>query len=72
MAKSGDDLARGVDAESRPQDRKIEPSSTIFGETIAAPADRTNQAVRTKAGARAVPFVTTAETLYLAVPAIEV
>jgi hypothetical protein len=46
LPEGGDDLARGVDAEPRPQDRKIEPGGAVFGETIAAPADRTNQADR--------------------------
>jgi hypothetical protein len=46
LAESGDDLARGVDAKSQPQDREIDSSATVFGEAIAAPADWTNQADR--------------------------
>ena len=46
LAERGDDLARGVDTESWPQDRQIEPNGTVFGEAIAAPADRTNEADR--------------------------
>ena len=46
LAESGNRLARGVDTESRPQDRKIKPGGTVFGKAVAAPADRTDQADR--------------------------
>ena len=44
MAEGGDDLARGADTTSRPQDREIEPRRTVLGEAIAASADWTNRA----------------------------
>ncbi len=46
LPEGGDHLARGVDAKSRPQDREIEPSATVSGEAIMAPADGANQANR--------------------------
>ncbi len=46
LPEGGDDLARGVHAKSRPQDREVEPSGTVFGEAIIAPTDGANQADR--------------------------